>query len=178
MAGVNIWNLPPTPPNADAAGPPGALAPAYMRTLSMSDMPDLTALDWSADGALLSVASYDNALRVLTADGREYMTHDMHKVRVFRAAGRRAHRAPRQQGPIFATRFSRDCKWLVTASLDGTACVWDVPGKRLEMLYKCHLGARPCSRACPRADGRAQTAASTATGSTTRSSRRAARTSS
>jgi hypothetical protein len=93
MAGVNIWNLPPTPPNADAAGPPGALAPAYMRTLSMSDMPDLTALDWSADGALLSVASYDNALRVLTADGREYMTHDMHKVRRARSGrGAQAHK--------------------------------------------------------------------------------------
>jgi len=43
------------------------------------------------------------------------------------------------QGPIFATRFSRDGKWLATASLDNTVCLWDVEKKQRRMQYK-HRG--------------------------------------
>ena len=43
------------------------------------------------------------------------------------------------QGPIFATRFSRDGKWLATASLDNTVCLWDVEKKERRMQYK-HRG--------------------------------------
>jgi transducin (beta)-like 1 len=50
------------------------------------------------------------------------------------------HFSSRQhQGPIFATRFSKSGRWLLTASLDGTACVWDVNEKKLQMQYRCHL---------------------------------------
>jgi hypothetical protein len=81
MAGVNIWSLPPTLLNENGVSAvPESLVPVHMRTVSTSEMPDTTALDWSADGALLSVATYDNVLHVLTANGGEYMAHDMHKV--------------------------------------------------------------------------------------------------
>jgi WD40 repeat protein len=43
------------------------------------------------------------------------------------------------QGPIFASRFSRDGKWLATASLDNTVCLWDVEKKQRRMQYK-HRG--------------------------------------
>lgn len=45
-----------------------------------------------------------------------------------------------EKGPIFATRFSKDGRWLLTASLDGTACLWDVREKSLYKQYRCHKG--------------------------------------
>jgi transducin (beta)-like 1 len=45
-----------------------------------------------------------------------------------------------EKGPIFATRFSKSGRWLLTASLDGTACLWDVREKILQMQYRCHTG--------------------------------------
>lgn len=51
-----------------------------------------------------------------------------------------------EKGPVFATRFSQSGKYLLTASLDGTACVWDIPSKSLFAQYKCHEGMRKCSQ--------------------------------
>jgi WD40 repeat protein len=45
------------------------------------------------------------------------------------------------KGPIFAVRFSRDGRWLLTASLDATACVWDMQTKKLHTQYRVHTGA-------------------------------------
>lgn len=45
-----------------------------------------------------------------------------------------------EKGPIFATRFSQSGQWLLSASLDGTACVWDVKEKKLYMQFRCHAG--------------------------------------
>lgn len=45
-----------------------------------------------------------------------------------------------EKGPIFATRFSKNGKYLLTASLDGTICVWDIPNKTLYEQHACHEG--------------------------------------
>lgn len=45
-----------------------------------------------------------------------------------------------EKGPIFSARFSSSGKWLLSCSLDGTACVWDVKGKKLQMQFRCHEG--------------------------------------
>lgn len=45
-----------------------------------------------------------------------------------------------EKGPIFATKFSESGRWLLTASLDGTACVWDVNERKLFMQFRCHAG--------------------------------------
>jgi len=45
-----------------------------------------------------------------------------------------------EKGPIFATKFSKSSEWLLTASLDGTSCVWNVKNKRLHRQYRCHTG--------------------------------------
>jgi WD40 repeat protein len=122
---VNIWNIPPAP--TDGSGPDAAahwISPVHSAATSSAGMADLTAMDWSADGSLLAVASYDAVMRVLTADGDIYMSDPQHK------------------GPVFASQFSRSGRWLLTGSLDGTACVWDVPARKLEMMYRCHIGAR------------------------------------
>lgn len=42
------------------------------------------------------------------------------------------------KGPIFSVQFSFTGKWLLSASLDGTACVWDVATKQLAMQFKVH----------------------------------------
>ncbi|KAI0295001.1 WD40-repeat-containing domain protein [Russula brevipes] len=82
---------------------------------------DLTSLDWNCHGTLLSVGSYDATLRIYTVSAELYFESRLHK------------------GPIFATRFSRDGRWLATASLDNTVCLWDVEKKQRRMQYK-HRG--------------------------------------
>lgn len=48
--------------------------------LSNDSQGDLTAINWSADGSLLAIGSYDSILRVATATGSIYMTSDLHEV--------------------------------------------------------------------------------------------------
>ncbi|KIM47604.1 hypothetical protein M413DRAFT_204575 [Hebeloma cylindrosporum] len=120
-ATVNLWNLPdPPPPRSEKfADAPGE--PLIMENVSKAGRQgDLTSLDWSSDGTLLAIGSYDSILRVCTNTGSIYFTH------------------PQHQGPIFAARFSKNGAWLLTASLDGTTCLWDVKDKRLHKQYRCH----------------------------------------
>ncbi|KAF7347355.1 F-box-like/WD repeat-containing protein TBL1Y [Mycena venus] len=117
---VNLWDLPnpPLPGTSEFAQPPGA--PRRLEHFGNSDQGDLTALHWNAEGTLIAIGSYDTVLRVCTASGDLYFQHTQH------------------QGPIFAVRFSKDGKWLLTASLDSTACLWDVNAKELKMQYRAH----------------------------------------
>ncbi|TFK41943.1 WD40-repeat-containing domain protein [Crucibulum laeve] len=114
-ATVNLWDLP------DDLDPAGAthLNPKTMK-LSHAPQADLTSLHWNSEGTMLAIGSYDSVVRIVSADGSVYFSH------------------PQHQGPIFATRFSKDGRWLVSASLDGTACLWDVKEKRLHRQYRCH----------------------------------------
>ena len=41
---------------------------------------------------------------------------------------------------MFAIRFSENGQWLLSASLDGSACVWDVKAKTMHAHYKYHAG--------------------------------------
>jgi transducin (beta)-like 1 len=120
---VNYWNIPIAPSTLPATSAPPQLPPTHSVATSKEDMCDLTAIDWSPDGLLLAVASYDSIMRILTASGELYMTDPVHKA------------------PVFASKFSKSGKWLLTGSLDGTACVWNVPAKKLEIMYRCHIGA-------------------------------------
>lgn len=43
-----------------------------------------------------------------------------------------------EKGPVFATRFSQSGQYLLTASIDGTVCVWDIPKKALHKQYHAH----------------------------------------
>ncbi|KAI0651972.1 WD40 repeat-like protein [Trametes meyenii] len=115
---VHIWNVPGPNKDGDVSshiGPP--LTCAYP---PKDDQGDLTCLDWSPDGALLAIGCYDAVLRICDESGGVYFTHTQH------------------DGPVFAVRFSPSGRWLVTASLDGSACVWDVQGKRLHRQYAAH----------------------------------------
>jgi len=116
---VNIWNLPNPPADpshfAEEPGPP-----LVIDYFAKPEQADPTSLHWNFDGSLLAVGSYDAVLRVCLPSGALYFSN------------------PQHSGPIFTTRFSKSGRWLLTASLDGTACLWDVKGKRLHKQYRCH----------------------------------------
>ncbi|OCH96413.1 WD40 repeat-like protein [Obba rivulosa] len=116
---VHLWNVPEPKLGIRERieiDPPLALAMTPKATQA-----DMTSLDWTPDGTLLAIGSYDAMLRVCNASGELYFTHAQH-----------------QKGPIFAARFSKSGRWLLTASLDGTACVWDMTTKGLRGQYRCH----------------------------------------
>ncbi|KAJ7235085.1 WD40 repeat-like protein [Mycena haematopus] len=121
-AGVNLWDLPypPAITSPNFARPPGP--PHRLEHFANVEQGDLTALHWNAEGTLIAIGSYDSVLRVCTDSGELYFSHGQH------------------QGPILAVRFSKDGRWLVTASLDGTACLWDVNAKELKTQYRAHSG--------------------------------------
>ncbi|KAF8167462.1 WD40 repeat-like protein [Crassisporium funariophilum] len=117
---VHLWDLPdpPTDPWSFAQAPGEPIA---LENVSKALQGDLTSLNWNPEGTLLAIGSYDSVLRVCTSQGSIYFSHPQH-----------------QKGPIFATRFSKNGAWLLTASLDGTTCLWDIQEKRLHKQYRCH----------------------------------------
>ncbi|KAJ7302109.1 WD40 repeat-like protein [Mycena albidolilacea] len=154
---LNLWDLPyppaiTSPAFARAPGPPRRLLPFSSNSVKLGNgnpsvkmedgnanvkmedaadadvdadpSADLTALHWNSDGTLLAIASFDSVLRVCTEEGEMFFESTVH------------------EGPIFAVRFSKDGRWLLTASLDNTACLWDVHAKRLNTQFRAHTG--PC----------------------------------
>ncbi|KAJ7201372.1 WD40 repeat-like protein [Mycena pura] len=118
---VNLWDLPSPPPMSSSEfSKPPLEGPHRLEHFGSADQGDLTSLHWNALGTLVAIGSYDTILRVCTVTGELYFSHTQH------------------QAPIFAVRFSKDGKWLLTASLDGTACLWDVAAKELNMQYRAH----------------------------------------
>ncbi|KDR85615.1 hypothetical protein GALMADRAFT_234582 [Galerina marginata CBS 339.88] len=117
---VNLWDLPDPPPSnsSEFADAPGE--PLVLENVSKAVQGDLTCLNWNSEGTLLAIGSYDSILRVCTSTGSVYFSH------------------PQHQGPIFSARFSKSGSWLLTGSLDGTTCLWDVKEKRLHKQYRCH----------------------------------------
>ncbi|KAF9469758.1 WD40-repeat-containing domain protein [Collybia nuda] len=114
---VNLWDLP-DPPLVGFAEQPAA--PKTLDYFSKDEQGDLTSLHWNSEGTLIAIGSYDSVLRICTSSGELYFQH------------------PQHQGPIFTTRFSKSGRWLLTASLDGTSCLWDVKERRLHKQYRCH----------------------------------------
>ncbi|KAL1951410.1 hypothetical protein VTO73DRAFT_559 [Trametes versicolor] len=115
---VHLWSV----PVADKYGyMPSQVDPPRTCTFTPNqESGDLTSLDWSKDGTLLAIGCYDSVLRICDANGKLYFSHAQH------------------DGPIFAARFSPGGRWLASASLDGSACIWDVKGKRLHRQFSAH----------------------------------------
>lgn len=140
---VNVWNLPNPPP---ATSPDFAEAPEdpiALENVSNFSQGDLTSLDWNFDGTLLAIGSYDSILRVCTSSGALHFSHPQHQVGISYLVALvkcLINIFYFGKGPIFATRFSKNGSWLLTASLDGTTCLWDVKEKRLHKQYRCHKG--------------------------------------
>ncbi|KAG6380982.1 WD40-repeat-containing domain protein [Boletus reticuloceps] len=117
-ATVNYWDIPPGSYDASNSSPPRPTL--TLSNIAPSPQADLTSIDWSPDGSLVAIGSYDSALRIYTSAGKAYLKDDHHK------------------GPIFAAKFSPSGQWITTASLDSTSCVWDIKNKRLYRQYRNH----------------------------------------
>lgn len=139
---VHLWNVPSLDQNGDIQPQPDLpLTCAYP---PKDEQGDLTSLDWSADGSLLAIGCYDSVLRICDTNGKMYFSHSQHDVS-FNSGDPSILCLPSvEKGPIFAARFSPGGRWLVTASLDGSVCVWDVQGKRLHRHYMVHQSTFPC----------------------------------
>ncbi|KAG6897965.1 hypothetical protein C0992_008355 [Termitomyces sp. T32_za158] len=120
---VNLWTIPKgtIPSPLEGSNLPTPMPPISVTHFAAADAADLTSLDWNADGTLVAIGSYDSVVRICTSTGELYFSYPQHR-----------------KGPIFATRFSKSGKWLLTVSLDGTACLWDVKAKCLRKQYRCH----------------------------------------
>ncbi|KAJ7837379.1 WD40 repeat-like protein, partial [Mycena olivaceomarginata] len=135
---LTLWDLPnpPLPGSAEFAQPPGA--PRRLE-FGGSEHCDLTALHWNAQGTLVAVGSYDSVLRICSVSGELYFSHTQHEGNHFCIIlTYKASTLIAWKGPIFAVRFSKDGKWLLTASLDNTVCLWDVNAKELNAQYRTH----------------------------------------
>ncbi|KZT41403.1 WD40 repeat-like protein [Sistotremastrum suecicum HHB10207 ss-3] len=108
---------PPPKPN-EQVGPP-----IELRHLPPTDQSDVTSMDWNPQGTLLATGSYDSVLRIWQLDGEIYLRQE-----------------EANRGPLFALKFSRTGKLLLSASLDGTACVWDVESKSIYKKFQVHKG--------------------------------------
>ncbi|EJC98713.1 WD40 repeat-like protein [Fomitiporia mediterranea MF3/22] len=119
-ATARIWNLPYPPDDPSQFAEAPDKPPIVLKHISDELQRDITTFDWSSDGNLLATGSFDSFVRIWTVSGEPYMSH------------------PQHQGPIFATKFSNSGRWLLSGSLDGTACVWNVAEKKLHMQFRCH----------------------------------------
>ncbi|KAG5716340.1 F-box-like/WD repeat-containing protein TBL1XR1 [Termitomyces sp. T112] len=120
---VNLWTIPKgtiPKPLEGLNSLPIPSPPISIIDFAAAEAADLTSLDWNADGTLVAIGSYDSIVRICTSTGELYFSHPQHR------------------GPVFTTRFSKSGNWLLTASLDGTACLWDVKEKCLRKQYRCH----------------------------------------
>jgi transducin (beta)-like 1 len=99
----------------------------------------LSCLDWNFDGTLLAIGSSDSILRVIDRNGQLYFLHTQHLVRL-PIPFTHQDVSCGAKDVITAIQFSISGQWLLTASFDGTTCVWDMKNKKLHMQYWCHKG--------------------------------------
>ncbi|KAF7302932.1 hypothetical protein MKEN_01255700 [Mycena kentingensis (nom. inval.)] len=88
-----------------------------------AEITDITTLHWNHDGSLVAVGGFDFVLRILTSSGDLYFSHTQHL------------------GPIFGVQFSGNGEWLLSASLDGSVCLWDVAKRELHTQYRLHTNS-------------------------------------
>ncbi|KAM5531714.1 hypothetical protein V8D89_014634 [Ganoderma adspersum] len=115
---VHIWDIP--GPDKDGVTNTHIEPPLVCAYAAKGSDSDLTSLTWSHDGSLVAVGCYDSVLRICDSKGKAYFTHTQH------------------DGPIFAVRFSPSGRWFLSASLDGSACIWDVREKKLHKQFHLH----------------------------------------
>lgn len=130
---INVWDLRDPSDNE----PPSSNPPHALTYLPTSAQADLTSLDWNPEGTLLAAGSYDTYLRVCDTSGQLYFAESLQKVCTLILYLVRALNSL-EKGPIFATRFSPSGQYLLTASIDGTVCAWNIPKKALHKQYYCH----------------------------------------
>ncbi|EIW86929.1 WD40 repeat-like protein [Coniophora puteana RWD-64-598 SS2] len=136
---VNSWDIPLLDKIDSGAAAEPILPTKKLLDLTHVVQADLTSFDWSADGKMVAVGSYDSVLRVFGPEGDPYITDGCHTVIISHPKLNIATLTV-YQGPVFAAKFSPNMAWLVTASLDSTSVVYDVQGRNLLKRYRTHSG--------------------------------------
>ncbi|KZV82358.1 WD40 repeat-like protein [Exidia glandulosa HHB12029] len=124
---IRIWDV---PPHSDqpvtclrTLKEDPAPAPADAVTTGEEPKHDIICLDFNRYGTLIAGGSFDHYLRVWKKDGTLGFSHKNHTA------------------PIFNVKFSPSGLFLLTASLDGTAAIFDVRAKKLVREYQYHEGS-------------------------------------
>ncbi|KAH8361023.1 hypothetical protein KR093_011763 [Drosophila rubida] len=81
---------------------------------------DVTSLDWNCDGSLLATGSYDGYARIWQTDGRLASTLGQHK------------------GPIFALKWNKSGKYILSAGVDKTTIIWDASTGQCTQQFAFH----------------------------------------
>lgn len=74
---VHVWTVGDPPKDGSTSDP----KPLKLAFFAKAEHGDLTSLDWSFDGSLLAIGSYDSILRICTSSGKLYFSHRQHEVR-------------------------------------------------------------------------------------------------
>ena len=111
-AGVNST----ASPQHDGSASPSAQA----NTNGGKPNKDVTSLDWSRDGKRLATGSYDGCARVWSVNGQLQQLLTQHR------------------GPIFALKWNRTSRYLLSAGVDKTTAVWDASTGRIVQQFALH----------------------------------------
>jgi len=81
---------------------------------------DVTSLDWNCHGNLLATGSYDGFARIWTTAGVLEGTLGQHK------------------GPIFALKWNKNGKYILSAGVDRTTIIWDASNGKCKQQFAFH----------------------------------------
>ncbi|XP_023330153.1 F-box-like/WD repeat-containing protein TBL1XR1-A [Eurytemora carolleeae] len=81
---------------------------------------DVTSLDWNCHGNLLATGSYDGFARIWTTTGKLEKTLGQHK------------------GPIFALKWNKNGKYILSAGVDRTTIIWDASTGSCRQQFAFH----------------------------------------
>lgn len=81
---------------------------------------DVTSMDWNSTGTQLATGSYDGYARIWSTDGN--LISDL-----------RGH-----TGPIFALKWNRNGKYILSAGVDKTTIIWDAANAEIKQQFQYH----------------------------------------
>jgi transducin (beta)-like 1 len=116
---VHIWDIDPTPLDANTIAPrPAATIRVGDRNVP-EDGQEVTCMEWSRDGNLLAIGTNDPNVRVWS-----------------RTTGKLILNLQEHSGTITSVRFSANGKLLLSASLDGSILLWDIEKQILQQKFQ------------------------------------------
>jgi transducin (beta)-like 1 len=83
---------------------------------------EVSALNWSRDGAYVATGCYDGVARIFTSSGELLQTLNRHRA------------------PVFAVQWNKKGDSLLTGSADKSAIIWDSATGAVKQVFEFHLG--------------------------------------
>jgi transducin (beta)-like 1 len=115
---ARIWNLQSGSPEAGQHMVlPHTRREGYNEALTNKDV---TSLDWNSSGTQLATGSYDGYARIWSTTGN--LVSDL-----------KGH-----NGPIFALKWNRNGKYILSAGVDKTTIIWDAANAEIKQQFNFH----------------------------------------